>query len=234
MTTASVTYVHANSIFIEPHLEMLKDIVDYRIVVYGTSMWPPYLKEHGKLEPDNTRDLIYSIPDIEVFETDIVQHDGPSFAALYNLGIVLSKPFDYSMRMDVDMFLTKEDRAKLKAQLQQEADVIRLNHATNSINYYVDYDHGLMDAKEHESLAISTKNKYTRYLEVEKSDALVDVSDIMVHHFRGWNKPKTCTKAFFDSEYAKQQLQTKQWLSAPQEIRDMLAVSAKPWLDYVT
>lgn len=235
MTVASVTFVHAHSLFLLPHLKMLENLVDKRIVIYGRQMWPPYLAEHGKMAGDNTRELLEEAKKMgcQVEETDIIQHDGQSFADLYNFGIFLSQDCDYSMRLDVDMYLTQEDQAKLKAQLQQNVDVINLNHTTNSINYYVDFDHGLRDAKEHESLAISTKNKYLSYLKPEKTDRQADVHDITVHHFRGWNKPKSTTKTFFESEYALKQLETQTWLSCPQEIREMLAESGKPWLEFI-
>jgi hypothetical protein len=149
--------------------------------------------------------------------------------------VFLSRDYDYSMRLDVDMYFDKENKIKLSKFIREtQADMITMDHQVNTINYYVDFDHGLKDAKEYESLCLSTKNKYVNYLIPEKQDKIITIpQDILVHHFRGWNKPKSTDKRFFESEYAKKQLETQEWLKCPVEIRNMVRESAKPWLELI-
>lgn len=213
--------------FIIPHFKMLESYgVDRIVTLIGGRPLPQYYTEHGySLIPDKSEKLLKKhFPKIEIHPST---YTGEFGAPLYNEGLPLMQDCDIVLILDTDMLFTPTDWKKMIEFIRDtNYDCYRLNYSKNSINYYMDFDHGLKDAKELDPRAINPKNNLEWVLEYPYGlHYLMEWENWICHHFRGWNKPKTITKDWPNSNYAKQafdQYANKgDWFHCPQEIRDM-------------
>lgn len=210
MRIASFTPIWNAELFVKPHFTMLSEL-EKNIVLYNPTPWPVYRDYSYESTPDNSIEMIQSMfPHVEIIETDKF-----GYPELVSLAKELLGDFDIITRLDVDMLLTKHD-------WMMALDYMR-NHpftsyftkwSAHTINYYADWDHGLKDAEEQDHIFLPVHNPAIEYE--------IDWDGWMIHHFRGWNKPKSVGKGFFDQQNIRLAYERHpQWFSAPQEIRDM-------------
>lgn len=178
--------------FIYPFMKMITSYgVDKVVMIQGSKPWSDYEAEYGlSSEPDNSERIIREqFPEVEIYPACLDEFGGH----LYNQGLRYFEGFDLVLRLDYDMFLTQEDWKKFIDILRADDfdyDNVRLDFARNTINYYYDFDHGSMNAREFDPIAISPKHEFSGILDYPDDNMLIlskyDGHDFMIHHFRGW------------------------------------------------
>jgi len=223
--------------FIKPHLEMLRSYgVDRSIVLQGTKPWGDYAKEHNlSSKPDKSEQIIRdNFPDVEIFKACQNKYS----AELYNQGLEILKDYDIVLRLDYDMFLTKKDwKTFIDLIRETDYDLYKLDFATRTINYYLDCDHGVMDAQEEDPIAMSPKGELANILDYVMKDRMptmyfIKDEDFTIHHFRGWKgygAKKDWVNGLIPSPYGvyatsliEEYNPDGKWLTAPKEIKDKL------------
>jgi hypothetical protein len=217
-TIATVTALHSNDIFIRPHFRCLSG-VNKRYALIGRQPWPLHAQEHGVSPTIGAEKILKKeFPDVEIIYTDKVVDSLDTMVQFYNLFPEIASDFDYVTRFDSDMLFTQFDWQYMIKQIGSH-NAYQMNFKTNTINYYVDFDHGLMDAQERDIMIISTKHRFDQMSYFPDNSYMMEWPGWMCHHFRGWNKPTTTTD-FFDTEYYKQHSQAGVY-TAPLEIREL-------------
>jgi hypothetical protein len=178
--------------FIVPHLEMLRSYgIERSIVLQGSAPWSDYAKEHNiSSVPDNSEKLIReNFPDVEIHPACQDEYT----AELYNQGLRILQDCSLVLRLDYDMFLTKKDWKTFIDFLDETTfDLYLLDFAKRTINYYHDCDHGVMDAKETDPIAVSPVGKFVDIIDYQlpvenpENYYLLSNEDFMIHHMRGW------------------------------------------------
>jgi len=238
MKIGSFTPVWNQEIFIGPHFDMLKTL-DRNVVLMQQGPYPSYLA-HGY---DNTKDRSEEIlreyfPDVEIYKS----HADPKYdfcPETYNEGLRLMEECDIVFRLDPDMIFTDTDWTKLIAHIRStNYSAYRMDFPNDSINYYItwDYEHGLKDAAEKDALAVDPKNKFAvvqRIIRGRKgydvlgypleNNVVFKIPNWICHHFRGWNKPKTVAKDWFNQPNAqeafKKHSNNGKWYVCPEEVK---------------
>lgn len=213
--------------FVYPHFKQLIEAgVDKIVVLKGKAPLPQYSDEHGySFIEDNTFKIINKhFPQIEIYDST---YYGMFGAPLYNEGLKYVQDMDIVLTLDTDMLFTKKDITHMIDFIRNSNyDCYRLNYVKNSINYYKDFDHGLMDAREMDPRAINPQYKYEWVLNYPHGKQYVmEWEGFMCHHFRGWNKPKSITSDWENTDYAKEAFSkysnNGDWFRCPKEIKDM-------------
>lgn len=228
-TIGSITPIWNAELFIEPHFEMLSKL-DRNIVLFNKEPWPTYAKEHYDTQQDASIEMIKRLfPRVEIYETSFTWG-----ADLFNQGLEILKDCDMVFKFDVDMLLTSENWDRLLDFIHNTGyDYYNLDWSTHTINYYADFEHGLKDALEKDPIAVSPKGRFNGIIDyVTDRPYLIDWDDWVIHHFRGWNKPKSVVKGWQDQENFKEAYKNYgPWLSCPEEIRGMFnPVYRDKWL----
>lgn len=198
-----------------PHIKWLSKWVDKIIVVQGRA-WKRPVAEHLST-PDNSREILQTL-DVEVIE----DRTDDFCADLYNQALERLQDYDIATRFDTDMFITEADSKKFFDFLRNsDADYFPLDFSKNSINYYLDFDHGLMDAEEFDPLAIRTTKRFSGLLDVDGKKEFVE--GIMLHHLKHIGKNEEPTKAFLNSpkatEWVCKYTPHNKFLQLPQELK---------------
>lgn len=223
----SLTPIYNNEPFIIPHFKMLESYgIDRNVVLLGSRPFPQYHVEHGySLKPDKSEELLKKrFPKVEIFPSN---YSGEFGASLYNQAFPFMRDCDIVLIFDVDMLFTPPDWKKMIDFIRNtDHDCYRMNYCDNSINYYMDFDHGLKDAKEFDPRAINPKYDFEQVLEYPHGKQYVmEWESWVCHHFRGWCKPKSVTKNWPESDYARQAFRdysnNGDWFHCPTEIRNM-------------
>jgi hypothetical protein len=199
--------------------------VDKKIALIGDKPWPDYIEEHGMYENPKPEEIIRKhFPDVEIVHTKLTINDD-YFWRQFN---TLSKGYDYVTRFDVDMLMKNNDwNHMINFVRSNEYNFYKLNFTTNSIDYYVDFDHGIMDANERDTM-ITKQDNYFHYMTetaIKHDGYTMEWPGWMVHHFRGWNKPKSTN---YDSLKSNPYFKDREFISAPKEIREMFDDSYIP------
>lgn len=226
--------------FILPHFKMLESYgVDKIVVLMAERPLPQYFTEHGySLKADRSQELLKKyFPKVEIHPSTYSEEFG---APLYNEGLKYVQDCDTVLILDTDMLFTKNNWKKMMDFIKNtDYDCYRLNYIKNSINYYMDFDHGLMDAKEMDPRAINPKHDLEWVLDYPHGKQhLMEWEGWMCHHFRGWDKPKSVTKDWPNTEYAKSAFKSYSnkgdWFHCPDEIKKMFDPDTmKTWLDKI-
>jgi len=230
----AITPVWNQQAFIKPHFEMLKQL-DKHVVMFQPGPLGQYQKEHGIGEkPDKSFSIIRKLfPEVTIKYSK--GHDEFSHQ-LYNEILPHVQDCDIVFRLDVDMFFLQKDWDKLLNFIRStEYDCYRVNFATHSPNYYVDYDHGVMDALERDPIAFNPKLpliwdgtlSYPSYNQTTIGyDAPGSWKDWRMHHLRGWNKPKSTGDGWIEAheEWVKQY---GEWFSLPRELKEKIELWQK-------
>jgi hypothetical protein len=220
MRIASFTPIWNAEVFIKPHFTMLSEL-EKNIVFYNPTPWPVYRDYSYESKPDNSIDMIRSMfPHVEIIETDKM-----GYPELVPLAKEILNDFDIITRLDVDMLMTRHDWTMAINFMRSHSFTSYFTKWSNhTINYYADWDHGLKDAEEQDHIFLPT---YEPAIEYE-----IDWDGWMIHHFRGWNKPKSVGKGFFDQANIRFAYERHpQWFSVPKEIRAMFdPVLVDRWL----
>lgn len=213
-------------IFIRPHFRMLLSL-DKIVVMLQNGPLADYHDQHGyKVEEDNSEKILREeFPSVEIHRS--TQHVGQFGSELFNEILPLVQDCEIVFKLDPDMLLNKKDWKRLVDFIRSGShDCYRLNYQDCTTNYYMtgDFDHGLRDAREGDIIAFDPRKRLTGILDYDSSNSyMISWEDFMVHHFRGWNKPKSTPKEWINSPNA--QIALKEgggtWLSCPPEIRDM-------------
>lgn len=215
---ASFTPIWNAELFIKPHFEMLSKL-DKNIVFYNPKPWQEYGDQHYDKSPDKSIDMIRQLfPNVEIIETD-----KSGYPELIPSAMDILKDYDLIFRLDVDMLITSENWDRLIYYLKTTGIYnYWLDWSTKTINYYGDWEHGFKDALEKDVIVLSDKEKKE-----------IDLQNFVIHHFRGWNKPKSIKKDWKDTmkDYFNKY---SEWYSVPQEIRDMFdPILVKRWFDQI-
>lgn len=220
----SLTPLWNQELFIKPHFAMLEKL-DRNLVLIEAGPLPNYHKEHGySVKKDLSEELIKRFfPKVEVkpgyYPTTL-----EFGAGLYNEGLLQMQDCDIVLRLDPDMIWKQEDFDRFIDLIRNtDYDCYRMDFHRNSINYYItgDFDHGLKDAYELDALAVNPKHLFTGVLDYpDHNTKVIDLSDWMCHHFRGWNKPKS-TPPNWATDIVSQEyvLDNGGWVSCPPDIR---------------
>lgn len=222
--------------FIVPHLRMLtQGGVDEFVMIQGTAPWSDYEKEyHLSSKPDNSEALVKDLfPQVKI----IPAVENKFSSVLYNQGLEALQDCDLVLRLDYDMFLTKEDWKTFMDILHDDNfqyENVRLDFSRNTINYYGDFYHGVRNAKEFDPIAVSPATKFSGLLDYPDDDMTI-LSEVnghffTIHHFRGW-KGFGVDPLWLDNMkpnhhgvFADELLEfnpDKQWIAAPLEIQEM-------------
>lgn len=230
----SVTPIFAQELFIKPHFDMLSSL-DRNVVLLQERPLPNYKKEHGYPDkPDLSEKILRDyFPKVEIFPSHFPENTEFS-AELYNEGLRLMEACDIVLRLDPDMFFTKDDWAAFIDYIDKtDFDCYRLDFYNDSINYYMtgDFSHGLKDAQEFDPLAVNPKRLFQNVLDYPReNETLVNIEDFMMHHFRGWNKPKSTPTDWHlypeVFELVDKYGDNGKWFVCPDEIKNMI----EPWL----
>lgn len=221
MKIASITCIYKCDIFVKPCFDRLMNL-DRNIVIYSDIPNPEYAKEHGndQLQDDTIALIKKNYPKVEFYKANWPNNLG----FMWNQGLdILGNEYDYAILFDPDMHFTKADYDKIIATVRNNSfESYTINFQNNSINYYMDFDHGLRDSGEGDmDYIITTKRRFNDNLQVFGSKHRLNVT---MHHFRGWNKPKSVHKDWESTEYAKRAFGAHSdhgsWFKCPQEIRD--------------
>lgn len=223
---ASITSYWNEKKFLIPHFKMISSL-DKNIILKATIPWKGYAKEFNYptiSEPIDSFKRYF--PKVEIYETE---HEFG--AELYNQGLEILKDYDIVFRLDTDMFFTKRDWKKLIDFIQgSDYECYKLNFKKHSINYYYDFDHGVMDALEVDPLAVSPKKRYSGLLDYDSKGITIDWEDFILHHFKGW-KGYGAKKEWIDGKIpspsnsysfnlVKESGNNGKWFKCPQEIRE--------------
>ena len=220
---ATVTFIYNHEPFIIPHFNMISS-VDKNFVFIGEKPLRGYDDEHGtSLVPDSSERLIVeNFPHVEIFKHS---YDGYFCSDLYNNVAHVFKDYDMVLRLDPDMLFMDKDWDRFTTFIRDtDYDCIQMSYGKCSINYYMDWDHGLKDAKEFDIVAFNPKTPLTGILDyAAEKPYCIEWDDFIMHHFRGWNKPKSITKDWPYTEYAKMAFlnhsDNGDWFHCPEEIK---------------
>lgn len=219
--------------FLVPHIEMLKPNVDKIIFIQCTRPFEPYRIEHNySITPDNSEKIVREkYPDIEVFVYEPEDSD-PSmmFANAWNFGMSKLQDYDLVTKFDVDQFFTQED---LKTFLDYSRKYLYNNYGLEwikqSVNYYYDFDHGVMDQVEIDPLIINPKFQFGTLLNYPYPIKIVD-KPIIMHHFRqfkDWVTPDwlnfqtTSRYGINAADLVLNHTPNNEWLKCPEEIKEL-------------
>ena len=219
--------------FLVPHIEMLKPNVDKIIFIQCNRPFAPYRIEHNySTTPDNSENIVREkYPEIEVFNYEPEDTDtSMMFANAWNFGMSKLQDYDLVTKFDVDQFFTQED---LKLFIDTTKKYAYKNYGLNwkwqSVNYYYDLDHGLINQLERDPLIIDPKYTFGPLLSYPHQLKLID-KPIMMHHLRNFKEWVTEDWINFNGvnpygEYAKDLVArytpNNEWIKAPQEIKDL-------------
>ena len=210
MKIASFTPIWNAEVFIKPHFEMLASL-DKNIVLYNPTPWKEYADFHYESQADNSIEMIREMfPKVEIIETSKFGYN-----ELVPQAKEILSDYDVITRFDVDMLMSRSDWERLIEFVRShEYKSYYTKWSKHTINYYGDWEHGLSDAIEEDRLILPTKESGAEYE--------IDWDGWMIHHFRGWNKPKSIKKGFADQENMRRaHEQYGPWKSCPNEIREM-------------
>jgi hypothetical protein len=231
----SITPLYNGEPFIIPHFNMLSSL-DKNIVLLGDNPLPQYEREHGYSKiKDRSKELLCKyFPKVEIYPST---YTGEWGAPLLNEGLKYVQDCDKVFLLGVDMIFSDDDWKKINDFIQETShDCYIINFGKCSINYYMDFNHGLKDAKEFDPIVIDPKKKIDWvYHYPAENQYIIEWDNFCFHHFKGWNKPKTVTKDWPYTEYAKTAFlnysNNGDWYSCPQEIRDKFdKETADVWL----
>lgn len=240
----TITPVWNQELFIKPHFEMLSKL-DKNVVLLAKQPLPDYRDQHGyDTRPDLSEHILRTqFPNVKIYEST---YNGPFGCELYNEGLKYVQDCDIVLRLDVDMLFTDKMWKWFIDYIRFSTyDSYRVDFNKNTINYYItgDYSHGLKDAQEFDVLGFNPKIPFEPVLNYPMENCHVfekPADEIIFHHFRGWNKPKSVPKDWYKTKVAKQawkesgkkwhtlpaelRLQMNTWLSELQTIREELSV----------
>lgn len=226
MKIASITVIYKCDIFIKPCFDRLMNL-DRNIVIYSDVPNPSYAKEHGndQLQDDTIALIRKTYPKVEFYKANCPNNLG----LMWNQGLdILGSEYDYAVLFDPDMHFTKEDYDKMIDFVRDNSyESYTINFQNNSINYYMDFTHGLRDSGEPDmDYIISTNKRFNDNLQIFGHK--YTFNEVTMHHFRGWNKPKSVHKDWESTKYAQQAFNAHsdngKWFECPQEIRDQFDV----------
>jgi len=220
---ASVTFIWNHEPFIIPHFNMISNL-DHNFVFMGNKPMNSYIGEHGiSSEPDNSKLLINQhFPHVEIH--DNTWYEECNFEA-YNRIKEYVKDYDVVLRLDPDMLFTDKNWTQLINFLRTyKNDCFNLNFGKNTVNYYMDFDHGLQDALEMDVIAYKPDKLFIAPLQYPaKNRYIISWNGFICHHFRGWNKPRSITREWPITTYAKESFQlysnNGDWFHCPEEIK---------------
>lgn len=206
--------------------------IDRIVVLMQGGPLPNYMRQHGySKKPDNTRAIVkHYFPEIEIFESAFPWWELDFSAPLYNEGFALMQDCDVVFRLDPDMFFHEQEWIDFVNFVREtDHDFYCMDFSKQSVNYYMtgDYEHGLKDAKEFDPLCVSPKKDFKGLLNYKfDNGVLYAPKDVVFHHFRGWNKPKSTGPDWIDSEYAKNAFSlysnNGEWYKCPEDIRNIV------------
>lgn len=228
----AITPLWNQELFLGPHFRMLSEL-DKHVAMFQPGPLGQYQEEHGiGEEPDRTFSLVRKLfPEVEIKYSK--GHKEFSHR-LYNEILPHVQDMDIVFRLDVDMLFTDKDWSQLLQYIRStNFDVYRVNFTTNSPNYYItgDYDHGVMDALEEDPIAFNPKSPliWSGRLDYPSDHQVTIEPDLYggwgrwrMHHFRGWNKPKS-TPEGWEKDKEDWVKQYGGWVSCPKEIRDKMS-----------
>jgi hypothetical protein len=225
-TIASIIYSWNSEKFIKAHIRMLRPLVDKMLLVQITRPQQEFIKSQGaSTTPDNSENIARSEGLEVVYYTPTDELFGSSGIAGYNVGIDSLTDYDLVTRFDPDMFFTQSDLSRL-LNFARSTDLnnIALDFSKQSINYYYDFDHGLMNQIETDPLIVSTKYRFGNMFKYP-APRYIYKGNVMMHHLRSW-KPNI-TQDWLDGKSASIEgvrvtdvfKPGMQWLKAPEEIR---------------
>ena len=233
-TLSAVVPVWNEERFIIPHIKMLEKQVDEIIVVLGDRPLAPYKREHAYSDiPDRSEELIRStFQSIPIFNYTTIDEDGSMmFSNIWNFGRT-KVGTDMALKLDCDMFFTQKDLATF-IQFIRESKYknIAIAWELDSINYYLDLDHGLKDQVETDTLVFDPAYELKNSLDYPHEKFIADLG-ITLHHCRGFNKPLV-TQEWIDglcafpsgvtsTNLVKEYGNEDKWFVAPQEIKNLL------------
>jgi len=232
---ASVTFIYNHEPFIIPHFTMLSNL-DHNFAFVGDKPLQGYDSEHGtSAVKDRSEELIREkFPHVEIVHHS---YDGVFCSELYNAVSHIFENYDIVLRLDPDMFFTDSDWSRLINFIREgNQDSYYVNYPKCSINYYMDFDHGLQDAMECDLIGYDPKKKLTGILDYpSEKPYVINWNNFMIHHFRGWNKPKSVTPNWPNEDYGRMAFfnysNDGDWFHCPQEIRDKFdKETADKWL----
>jgi len=202
---------------------MISDF-DENIVLIGRKPFKDYF-EAGLVgeKADKSEDILRKeFPKVKIF-----YHDFDYFCGdLFNLGMEKARELecDAIVKLDPDMFLTKEDWKTFKERIQTEADwdTLLLNYPTHTTAYKKDFDHGVradifpVGADPH---VVRIDQKFIQDgVKIAATGRQKIINwPIMVHHFTGF-KPNVDEAELKRVENLPE---FSGWSSASQEIKDM-------------
>lgn len=207
MKIASFTPIWNADLFIKPHFRMLSKL-DKNIVLYNPHPWKEYADQHYSTEPDESiKHIKTQFPHVEVITTDKY-----GYPELVPQALELLSDYDCILRLDVDMLMSEDCFERLINYIKENgASTYKLDWSKYTINYYGDYEHGIKDASEKDEIVLTNKTKDVRFIELE---------NFVIHHFRGWNKPKSIRRDWKDN--LKNHFNSySEWYTVPTPIKDM-------------
>lgn len=217
---------------IEPHINMLKKQVDHIKFLQTNRPLKVYEREHGysKVE-DNSIEVVNKLfPEIEVHRIKVEDDDeSMMFSSLWNQGLELMKDYDMVLKLDLDQFFTDEDFEKfINIIRKSDHKNIALDWSRNSINYYLDLDHGLMDQSEKDPLAVDPNYAFGPLLQYPHDKAIWN-TDVIMHHLRNF-KPwvtqdwvdgiEPSPYGIYSLDLLKRYGYNGDWFTAPKEIKN--------------
>jgi hypothetical protein len=219
--------------FLVPHIEMLKPYTDKIIFIQCTRPFEPYRAEHNYLTtPDNSEKIVREkYPEIEIFSYEPEDKDTEMmFANAWNFGMSKLQDYDLVTKFDIDQFFTQEDlKTFLDITKKYAYKNYGLDWTRQSVNYYYDLDHGLINQLEKDPLIIDPKFEFGPLLTYPHQIKIIE-QPIMMHHLRNFKEWVTEDWINFKGvnpygEYAKDMVAkytpNNEWIKAPQEIKDL-------------
>lgn len=224
----SITPLWNQELFIKPHFDMLSSL-DKNLVLMHDRPLPSYHNEHGY---SNKKDLSEYIlrkyfPNVEI-QKAMYPPELDFGPGLYNEGLVQMLDCDIVLRLDPDMLWTKKNWDEFINLLRTtDNDSYVMDFAKDSVNYYMtgDFEHGLMDAKEFDPLAVNPEKLFKDEIPLyypATNPMLIKLDNWICHHFRGWNKPKSTPAGWADTlskEYLAEYGNEGGWFECDPEIR---------------
>lgn len=219
--------------FLRPHLDMLLEQIPSQDILFAQQdgPWEPYAREHGYSRiPDNSEQIVLDeYPGIKVVHVSSDSSD-PAYMIAHSMNQALEYMRDYDIvfRLDPDMFFTPGDWKKFVDYIRETSySCYCLDWSTNSVDYYRDFDHGVIDQVETDPLAANPEYNYGRLLGYPGRKHILD-EGIILHHLRNWKdsvdedfiegrKPNANGYA---GELVKKYGKDGKWIRAPREIRE--------------
>jgi hypothetical protein len=225
----TLTPIWNQELFIKPHFDLLSQL-DRNVVLMQSGPLPQYYQEHGySRKPDMSEALLEMyFPKVEIYPG--AYPTNMDFASgLYNEGLAMMEDCDIVLRLDPDMLWTDTDwKAFINLLYSTDFDCYKMDFANDSINYYMtgDFNHGLKDAQEFDSLAVDPKKQFTGVLDYPSvNPTIIKLPDWMCHHFRGWQKPKSTPPDWANKlpkEYIEKYGDKGEWFQCPEEIKETM------------